>query len=63
MNKYKLVTVVETQEHAYVRMFINDTLVNPEGLLRLKHAELDQLFKDLFKASKGHCIKCRCLHP
>jgi hypothetical protein len=21
---------------------------------------LDQLFKDLFKASRGNCIKCRC---
>ncbi|MGQ9823946.1 MAG: hypothetical protein ACUVSK_02940 [Desulfotomaculales bacterium] len=61
MNEYRLVVVVETKEHAYVRMFVNNVLVNPEGLLRFKHAELDQFFKDLFRGSKGKCIKCRCL--
>jgi len=60
MNEYRLVIVVETKEHAYIRMFINNALVNPEGLIRLKHSDLDQLFKDLFKASRGNCIKCRC---
>ncbi|MFZ5596484.1 MAG: hypothetical protein ACOY31_05680 [Bacillota bacterium] len=63
MNQYKLVVVVETGEHAYIRMFINDTLVNPEGLIRLKHSDLDQLFKDLFKGSRGNCIKCRYTSP
>ncbi len=62
MNEYKLVVVVETKEHAYIRMFVNNILVNPEGLIRLKHEELDQLFKDLFKGSKGKCIKCHCLY-
>ena len=60
MNEYRLVVVVETKEHSYIRMFINNALVNPEGLIRLKHQDLDQLFKDLFKASRGNCIKCRC---
>jgi hypothetical protein len=55
--------VVETKEHVYIRMFINNSLANPEGLIRLTHTELDQLFKDLFKASKGKCIKCRCVNP
>ena len=59
MNEYKLVVVIETKDHAYIRLFINNALSNPEGLLRLKHCELDQLFKDLFRASKGNCIKCR----
>ncbi len=63
MNEYKLVIVVETKEHVYIRMFVNNSLVNPEGLIRLKHAELDQLFRDLFKASKGNCIRCRCVNP
>lgn len=63
MNEYRLVIVVETKDHAYIRMFVNNTLVNPEGLIRLKHSELDQLFKDLFKASRGNCIKCRCANP
>ncbi|KJR99349.1 MAG: hypothetical protein VR68_09560 [Peptococcaceae bacterium BRH_c4a] len=63
MNEYKLVIVVETKEHAYIRMFINNSLCNPEGLIRLKHADLDNLFKDLFKASRGKCIKCRCPSP
>lgn len=62
MNEYKLVTVVETREHVYIRIFVNDTLVNPEGLIRLKHAELDQLFRDLFKGSRGKCIRMRCVH-
>ncbi|MCL5057621.1 MAG: hypothetical protein M1130_06420 [Actinobacteria bacterium] len=62
MNEYRLVVVVETKEHSYIRMFINGSLVNPEGLVRLKHGELDQLFKDLFKASRGNCIKCRCTY-
>ncbi|MCL6612306.1 MAG: hypothetical protein K6T66_12265 [Peptococcaceae bacterium] len=63
MNEYKLVIVVETKDHAYIRMFVNNSLVNPEGLIRLKYSELDQLFRDLFKASKGNCIKCRCVNP
>lgn len=63
MNEYRLVVVVETKEHAYIRMFVNNVLVNPEGLIRLKHAELDQLFKDLFRGSKGKCIKCHCPYP
>ncbi|MFZ5650782.1 MAG: hypothetical protein ACOY4I_08005 [Bacillota bacterium] len=63
MNEYKLVIVVETKDHAYIRMFVNNSLANPEGLIRLKHSELDTLFRDLFKASRGKCIKCRCLSP
>jgi hypothetical protein len=63
LNEYKLVIVVETKEHVYIRMFVNNSLVNPEGLIRLKHGELDQLFRDLFKASRGRCIKCRCVNP
>jgi len=63
MNEYKLVIVVETKEHAYIRMFVNNSLSNPEGLIRLKHADLDNLFKDLFRASRGKCIKCRCPSP
>jgi len=60
VNEYKIVVVVETQEHAYIRLFVNNVLANPEGLIRLKHAELDQLFKDLFRGSRGKCIKCHC---
>lgn len=63
MNEYRLVIVVETKDHSYIRMFVNNTLINPEGLIRLKHSELDQLFKDLFRSSKGNCIKCRCTNP
>lgn len=63
MNQYKLVIVVDTKDYVYIRMFINNSLINPEGLIRLKPPELDQLFKDLFKASKGNCIKCRCVNP
>ena len=63
MNEYRLGVVVETKDHVYIRMFINSSLVNPEGLIRLKHPELDQLFRDLFKASRGNCIKCRCVNP
>jgi len=59
LNQYKLVTVVETKEHVYIRIFVNDTLINPEGLIRLKQAELDQLFRDLFKGSRGNCIRIR----
>lgn len=62
MNDYRLVIVVETREHVYIRLFVNNVLANPEGLIRLKHAEVDQLFRDLFKGSKGNCIKCRCMH-
>ncbi len=62
MNEYKLVTVIETAEHVYIRIFVNNNLINPEGLIRLKHEELDQLFKDLFKGSKGKCIRLRCVH-
>nr|WP_152947380.1 hypothetical protein [Desulfofundulus thermobenzoicus] len=57
-----MVVVVETREHAYIRLFVNNVLANPEGLIRLTHAELDQLFRDLFKGSKGKCIKCHCIH-
>jgi len=57
MNEYKLVVVVETREHTYIKMFINNVLINPEGLISLKHEELDQLFKDLFKGSRGKCIR------
>lgn len=60
MNEYKLVIVVETKEHSYIRMFVNNVLANPEGLIRLKHSELDQLFRDLFRGSRGKCIKYRC---
>ncbi|OAT81252.1 hypothetical protein [Desulfotomaculum copahuensis] len=62
MNEYKLVVVVETKEHVYIRMFVNNVLANPEGLIRLKPDELDQLFRDLFKGSRGKCIKCYCVH-
>jgi len=62
LNQYKLVIVVETKEHVYIRIFVNDILINPEGLIRLKQSELDQLFRDLFKGSRGNCIRMRCVH-
>ena len=59
MNEYKLITVVQTKEYVYIRIFVNETLVNPAGLVKLKHNELDQLFRDLFKGSKGKCIRLK----
>ncbi|SFH17629.1 hypothetical protein SAMN05660649_04150 [Desulfotomaculum arcticum] len=62
MNEYKLITVVQTKEYVYIRIFVNETLVNPEGLIKLKHSELDQLFRDLFKGSKGKCIRLKYIN-
>ncbi|WP_027365118.1 hypothetical protein [Desulfotruncus alcoholivorax] len=62
MNEYKLMTVIQTKEYVYIRIFVNETLVNPEGLIRLKHSELDQLFRDLFRGSKGKCIRLKSIN-
>lgn len=62
MNEYKLVTMVETKEYVYIRLFINGILVNPKGLIRLKHEELDRLFRDLFKGSRGRCVRLKCVY-
>lgn len=59
MNKYKLINVMETKEYVYLKIFVNDNLINPEGLIRMKPQEYDQFFKDLFRGSRGNCIKCR----
>jgi hypothetical protein len=54
--------MVETKEYVYIRLFINGILVNPEGLIRLKHEELDRLFRDLFKGSRGRCVRLKCVY-
>lgn len=63
MNRYTLTVVRETGGLVYFNMFVNATPVNPGGVLCLKQELFDQLFKDLFRGSKGNCIKAFCAHP
>lgn len=60
MNRYTLTVVKEADGNIYFNLFVNGSLVNPGGLLRLETEVFNQLFKDLFRGSKGNCIKAFC---
>ncbi|MCL6638141.1 MAG: hypothetical protein K6T80_00490 [Firmicutes bacterium] len=63
MNEYRLTIVKETSEHIFFNFFVNGSLSNLNGFVRLRKNDFDQLFKDLFKASRGNCIKAYCCNP
>ncbi|MBE0465679.1 MAG: hypothetical protein IBX71_00425 [Candidatus Desulforudis sp.] len=60
MNRYTLTIVKEANDGVHFNLFVNGGLTNLGGLLYLRKEAFDQLFKDLFRASKGNCIKAFC---
>jgi hypothetical protein len=60
MNRYTLTVVKEVDGSVYFNLFVNGSLANLGGLLYLSKEAFDQLFKDLFRGSKGNCIKAFC---
>ncbi len=60
MNRYTLTVVKEAEDGVYFNLFVNGNLANLGGLLYLGREAFDQLFKDLFRGSKGNCIKAYC---
>ena len=60
MNRYTLTVVKEVEDGFYFNLFVNGNLVNLGGPLYLGREAFDHLFKDLFRGSKGNCIKAFC---
>jgi len=63
VNEYRLIIVRETPHHIYFNLFVNGSLSNIQGFLCLEKQSFDRLFKDLFRASKGKCIRAYCQNP
>ncbi len=63
MNEYRLTIVKETQHHVFFNFFVNGCLSNLDGFICMGKENFDRLYKDLFKASKGNCIKAFCCNP
>lgn len=60
MNQYMLTVVREEDDFVFFNMFVNGNLVNLGGFLCMNHELFDLLFKDLFRSSRGNCIKAFC---
>jgi len=60
LNEYKLIITRETPTSIYFNFFTNNELINKNDSLCLKREEFDQFFKDLFKGSRGNCIRATC---
>lgn len=63
MNQYRITIVKETPNHIFFNLFVNSSLTNLQGQLCLSRDDFDRFFKDLFKSSKGNCIKSYCCNP
>lgn len=63
LSEYRLTIVRETPDHIFFNFFVNGSLGNTDGFICLNKVDFDQLFKDLFKSSKGNCIKAYCCNP
>lgn len=63
VNEYRMTIVKETPDHIFFNLFVNSSLSNLQGFICLSRTDFDQLFKDLFKSSRGNCIKAYCCNP
>lgn len=63
MNKYRLVIVKRTRHHVFFNLLVNSRISNTNGYNCLPLEEFNRLYRDLFRASLGNCVKEFCLNP
>ena len=63
MNKYRLVIVKQTRHHVFFNLLVNDGISNTNGHNCLPLEEFNRLYRDLFRASRGNCVKEFCFNP
>ena len=63
MNRYQLIIIKKSRFHIFFNFFVNDSLANTEGYICLETEDFDQFYKDLFKSSRGQCIKAYSTNP
>lgn len=62
-NEYRLSIVKVTRHHVFFDFYVNGTRANTDGYICLAQEDFDRLFRDLFRSSKGHCIKVYSQNP
>jgi len=62
-NEYLLTIIKITRHHIFFNMSVNGSLANTDGYICLPKADFDRLFRDLFRSSKGRCIKNYSSNP
>lgn len=63
MNQYRLSIVRVTRRHTFFHLFVNGALTNTDGYICMENGEFDRFFKDLFKSSRGNCVKAYSTNP
>lgn len=63
MNRYQISIVRKTRFHIFFNLYVNGVQANTEGYLCLETKDFERFFKDLFKSSRGNCIKTYSSNP
>lgn len=62
-NEYLLSIVRITRHHVFFNLFVNGNLSNTDGYICLPTGDFDRLFRDLFRSSRGRCVKVFSQNP
>ncbi len=62
-NEYLLSIVRITRYHVFFDFFVNGNQANTDGYICLPREEFNRLFRDLFRSSRGRCIKSYSQNP
>ncbi len=62
-NEYLLSIVQLTRHHVFFDFFVNGAQANTDGYMCLTIEEFDRLYRDLFRSSRGRCVKSYSTNP
>jgi len=62
-NEYRLSMVKVTKHHIFFNFYVNGSLANTDGYLCLPVEDFHRLFQDLFRSSRGRCVKNYSTNP
>lgn len=63
LNQYELSIVKITKGHVFFNLIVNNYLANTDGYICLSKEDFEQLYRDLFRSSRGHCVKSFSTNP
>lgn len=63
MNRYYISIVRKTRHHIFFNFFVNGALSNTDGYICMETRDFDRFYKDLFKSSRGNCVKAYSTNP
>ena len=63
INQYELSIVKITKGHVFFNLIVNGYLANTDGYICISKEDFEQLYRDLFRSSKGRCAKIFSTNP